>query len=249
MFSSCCFSNIHFKFMQSSSTAMSDDGCLADFNSSALGTQEYWDEAYSRELKNYNEVGDVGEIWFGEEAQDRMVNWLVKSGRSLSDHILDIGCGNGMLLLALREEGFSNLTGIDYSESAIQLSRSIAEKHGSTDIIFQVSSILNPDEIATLTKKHLYDVCLDKGTYDAISLRDVSQPDDNKIYCQNIKTLLNKDGILIITSCNWTREQLELQFRHEFELVHELPAPKFTFGGKTGQTVTTLILRRRDDLK
>ncbi|KAH9518968.1 EEF1A lysine methyltransferase 2 [Bulinus truncatus] len=228
-------------------TNMNDGKCIADFSSSLLGTQEYWNEAYERELKNYQEVGDVGEIWFGKEAQNRITNWLIKSGCSMADHLIDLGCGNGMLLLALRQKGFTNLTGIDYSESAIHLSKSILEKEGFTDITFQVCDLLNSTEVKNLCKDQHFNVCIDKGTYDAISLKDVSNQDNNKVYCHNIRTLLNEDGILVITSCNWTREQLEKQFQNDFILLHEIPAPKFTFGGRTGQTVTTLVMKRKPD--
>jgi hypothetical protein len=30
---------------------------------SKLGTQEYWDDIYDREIGNYDELGDEGEIW------------------------------------------------------------------------------------------------------------------------------------------------------------------------------------------
>jgi len=44
----------------------------ADFVSSKLGTKEYWDEAYEKELNTFEDIGDVGEIWFGEQVQNRM---------------------------------------------------------------------------------------------------------------------------------------------------------------------------------
>ena len=37
-----------------------------------------------------------------------------------------------------REEDFSDLTGVDYSEGAIQLARDVAKKEGITDIDFKV---------------------------------------------------------------------------------------------------------------
>jgi len=34
-----------------------------EFVPSPLGTQKHWEEVYKRELDNFNENGDVGEIW------------------------------------------------------------------------------------------------------------------------------------------------------------------------------------------
>ncbi|RUS77094.1 hypothetical protein EGW08_015149 [Elysia chlorotica] len=228
------------------SLKMSDD--CGDFGSSELGTKEYWDAAYGRELKNFKDIGDVGEIWFGEDVQMRMVRWVSeRSNLPTSARLLDLGCGNGTLLIGLREEEFSDLTGVDYSEGAIQLAKDVAEKEGVDDINFQVCDILCPKSVSTLTKdgSNRFDLCLDKGTYDAISLRDPTEPTDRRKYAVHVHSLLNEQGLLVITSCNWTKDQLVLHFEKEFELLQELPAPSITFGGQTGQTVTTLILKRK----
>ena len=46
------------------------------------------------------------------------VKWIVNCDNiSEASYILDIGCGNGLLLLELVKLGYLNVTGVDYCES------------------------------------------------------------------------------------------------------------------------------------
>lgn len=36
---------------------------VEELEGSELGTIEYWEKAYEREIKNYESHGDLGEIW------------------------------------------------------------------------------------------------------------------------------------------------------------------------------------------
>ncbi|XP_052052735.1 EEF1A lysine methyltransferase 2 isoform X6 [Apodemus sylvaticus] len=116
--------------------AQSQEGSPAadDFVPSALGTREHWDAVYERELRTFQEYGDTGEIWFGEESMSRLIRWMQKHKIPLDASVLDIGTGNGVFLVELVKHGFSNITGIDYSPSAIKLSASILEKEGLSNI-------------------------------------------------------------------------------------------------------------------
>ena len=49
-----------------------------------------------------------------------------------------LGCGNGQAAFAFRDEGYNDITGVDYSESAIELSNKIARKSNAESIIFKV---------------------------------------------------------------------------------------------------------------
>ena len=81
-----------------------------------------------------------------------------------------------------------------------------------------------------------FDIAIDKGTYDAIALC----PDDSKgkrhLYKDFLVRILKQDGIFIITSCNWTYDEL-IQFytkNNEFEYLDEIKIPVMTFGGRAG---------------
>ncbi|CAO3671905.1 unnamed protein product [Rhizopus stolonifer] len=52
---------------------------IQDFEASKLGTKTYWDTVYDRENENFKEIGDIGEVWFGEESVERMVEWVTEN--------------------------------------------------------------------------------------------------------------------------------------------------------------------------
>lgn len=95
---------------------------------SALGTQEHWRETYTRQLGNLAETGDPGEEWFEEENHcvERIVSWIADqlcAGEVASRRVLDVGCGNGGMLVQLGQAGFLRLTGADYVEQALELAK------------------------------------------------------------------------------------------------------------------------------
>ncbi|XP_044301627.1 EEF1A lysine methyltransferase 2 isoform X2 [Varanus komodoensis] len=209
-----------------------------EFEASVLGTKEHWDAVYEQELQNFKESGDAGEIWFGEESMTRLIRWIKKQKIPLDGSVLDIGTGNGVLLVELAKSGYSNLTGVDYSASAIQLSKNIMEKEGLPHVKLQVEDILNPsDELSD------FQVCIDKGTFDAISLNPENAAEKRKQYVKALHRVLKPGGFFLITSCNWTKEELCKKFKEEFILLEELPTPTFCFGGRTGNSVAALVFQ------
>ncbi|XP_058554038.1 EEF1A lysine methyltransferase 2 isoform X3 [Neofelis nebulosa] len=180
------------------------------FAPSALGTREHWDAVYERELQTFQEYGDTGEIWFGEESMNRLIRWMQKREIPLDASVLDIGTGNGVFLVELAKFGFSNITGIDYSPSAIQLSGSIIEKEGLSNIKLKVEDFLHLS-----TELSGFHICVDKGTFDAISLNPDSAIEKRKQYVKSLSRVLNVKGFFLITSCNWTKEELLNEFSEE----------------------------------
>ncbi|XP_076982460.1 EEF1A lysine methyltransferase 2 [Tamandua tetradactyla] len=209
------------------------------FAPSALGTREHWDAVYEKELQAFQEYGDAGEIWFGEESMSRLIRWMEKHKIPLDASLLDIGTGNGVFLVELAKFGFSNITGIDYSPSAIQLSGSIIEKEGLFNINLKVEDFLNLS-----TELSGFHICVDKGTFDAISLSPDSAIEKRKQYVKSLSRVLKVKGFFLITSCNWTKEELLNEFSEGFELFEELPTPNFSFGGRSGSSVAALVFQK-----
>ncbi|XP_057296941.1 EEF1A lysine methyltransferase 2-like [Hydractinia symbiolongicarpus] len=215
--------------------------------SSKLGTREYWEQFYSKELENFSDSKDEGEIWFGYNRMIKVVRWIVHNYTKKDIRILDIGCGNGVFLLELADEEYQNLFGVDYSDAGIKLARKIAKEHDK-DILYQQADFLDSSTLRFSTladNKACFDLCHDKGTYDAISLRPNDAKEARHKYINTLKSILVENGIFIITSCNWTLTELKDQFGGDFDFKADIPAPTFQYGGSTGSTVSTAIFVKR----
>lgn len=57
-----------------------------------------------------------------------------------------------------------------------------------------------------------FDVCVDKGTFDAISLNPENTNEVRTRYVQALSGVLKEGGYFIITSCNWTKAELLQRF-------------------------------------
>jgi SAM-dependent methyltransferase len=189
-----------------------------------------WDKIYSEELTNFDETGDEGEVWFaifhassvtdlklmatrfGDTSVEKMVDWSLEHvPPSLNPAVLEVGSGNGALLFALAEAGYSQklLAGIDYSSDAVKLSTSISETRNVTEITFSVCDFLQEDPclLSGLERNRppsRWDLILDKGTYDAIALgqKDASGRSPVAGYPHQLCRLLKPGGLFLITCTN-----------------------------------------------
>ncbi|KAF2875615.1 S-adenosyl-L-methionine-dependent methyltransferase [Massariosphaeria phaeospora] len=227
---------------------------------SELGTKSYWDSAYTTELSNFScNAADKGTIWFADAgAEERMLAFLeglegsLEKGES-GTRFLDVGTGNGHLLFALREDEWrGEMVGVDYSAQSVRLAREIRDSKGGecASIAFYEWDILGQPPGSWLGSG--FDVVLDKGTFDAICLSQETDAEGRRIcerYREKVEVLVKKGGRFLITSCNWTAEELRGWFEVEGgELVFEdqVRYPGFTFGGKTGTKVATLCFKRKE---
>ncbi|KAG5438398.1 hypothetical protein PCANB_002887 [Pneumocystis canis] len=218
-----------------------------EIRSSILGTKDYWESVFENEKKNFESFKDLGEIWFGRNLENKILHWLKNNIPPRSDlKILDVGCGNGHFLCILSNRGYNccTLVGIDYSNTAIELSKTIAREQGINAVVFETVDILNPKGYFNGE----WDIVMDKGTFDSVTLNGevIGDMRASLLYPSCLKKLIKKGGFLIITSCNWTKEELITEFsRQEFIYYSDIERPIFSFGGSYGSSSSTVIFIRQ----
>lgn len=261
-------------------------------------TNNSWDNLYKRELvNNASDPTDRGTVWFDDsDAESKLLRFLEglagEEGEGDEEEtpaatntnttgaaalaldrrttsFLDLGCGNGSLLFALREEGWrGRCLGVDYSPESVALARQIASSGavaGDEEVEFAEWDVLRGDYAAVLghpgeadgKAQAGWDVVHDKGTFDAISLSDEADARGRRVsegYKARVVRLVRPGGLFLVTSCNWTEAELEGWFGEgsaavedggSFVRVGRVEYPSFSFGGVKGQTISTLCFQRR----
>ncbi|KAI9811391.1 MAG: hypothetical protein M1832_000910 [Thelocarpon impressellum] len=139
--------------------------------------------------------------------------------------------------------------------------RGAARGLGAAAVEFRRWDVLRGDvsavvEGGAVARRGGWDVVLDKGTFDAVSLSGERLAADDagmafEAYPARVARLVRPGGLVLVTSCNWTEEELARWFvrggdgmlaRHD-----RIAYPTFSFGGRKGQSVCTLVFRRVEE--
>ncbi|KAI1005723.1 hypothetical protein K3495_g2495 [Podosphaera aphanis] len=143
------------------------------------------------------------------------------------------------------------MLGIDYSEKSIEFAKRIGLEKTGREIEFLHWDIMSSDPhdtVLTGDTRHGWDVVLDKGTFDAISLSDSTDADGRRLcdtYRARILPLIRAGGIFLITSCNWTEEELVAWIQGpELGRLDAIRYKRFSFGGHTGQTISSVCFQK-----
>jgi SAM-dependent methyltransferase len=189
------------------------------------------------------------------------------AGDLSSASFLDVGTGNGHLLFRLREEEDEEgerafrgrMVGADYSVKAVEFARRIAVERGGEEgeVEFVVWDVLGGKEAVMSGQGEGWDVVLDKGTFDAISLSEERDARGRRVvegYKEGVVGVMREGGLLLVTSCNWTEVELRAWFEDadagegqgEVGLRYEksIEYRSFSFGGKKGQTISSCCFRK-----
>lgn len=228
-----------------------------------------WNNFYKKEQDNFNEnEEDTGECWFDDsDAESKMIQSIIDklNEEELPEEIssqsvvrfLDLGTGNGHLLFQLLEdineeyEGDKTFeyTGIDYSPDSVKFASGVAKrKHSELKVNFEQVDLLQ-ESCSFLQNK--FDILLDKGTLDAIALNQEPLVDFNgkigmDVYASQVEKMMVQGSILLITSCNFTKDELIKIITKDtnLEVWDEINYPSFQFGGVKGSTVVSIAFVR-----
>ncbi|QRG36622.1 hypothetical protein FDK38_000973 [Candidozyma auris] len=238
-------------------------------NDSKLGTKEYWDDFYKKEIENFNENDeDTGENWFDDsDAERRVIKFFIELieadhfGDAKELSILDLGTGNGHFLFELNQEvcdqdvAVSLLnTGIDYSPQSINFAKTIAEKkYSDKSYNFEEVNFISKDCKYLEENAGKFDVIFDKGTLDAIALNNDPVKGFNgkigvEVYPLQVIKLMKPGSLLIITSCNFTEDELTrviTSSQDRLSVQQKVEYPSFQFGGHKGSAICTIAFVKK----
>ena len=140
--------------------------------------KEHWEGMYSRPL---------GDLPWEIEAPPKDLVELIGEGVVFGGRALDVACGTGNYSLYLAKQGFS-VTGVDFSETAIQIANSRKEELG-LPVEFIVGNVL---ELNSLLPDEKFDLILDYSTLHHIFPADVAE------YAAQFSSLLKPSGKLLV---------------------------------------------------
>ena len=127
---------------------------------------------------------------------------IFPEGLSKNVKILDVGCAAGGFLLYLRDKGFTNLYGIDFSDS--------------------YSKIFENEKTIQYTKANVYSLPFESESFDVICLDQVLEHLDNPCFAiQEIERVLKKDGYICIGVPDANQYKQHLFFEYYWFLLRE----------------------------
>ncbi|PRP74661.1 hypothetical protein PROFUN_03583 [Planoprotostelium fungivorum] len=191
--------------------------------------KSYWNMTYTQQMDTFQQLlkdrDPAGEepildslfVWYGNECVAVSL-MLIKQliGISNQSSILDLGTGNGHFCEALSTIGFEKITGSDFSESAIELAKSIQQSHAES---MHHISYIEDDILQSSFSDDRFEVIYDKGTLDSIAMvssnlvpdeipEEKGEPPAVETYREEVIRILKPGGYLIVVSCNHTKDEL-----------------------------------------
>lgn len=145
--------------------------------------RDHWDSIY----QSY-EVNELG--WY-EETPTSCLKLLEKCNIKLYDSILYVGAGASTLIDCLLNKGFSNITAVDISETAInKLKERLGEK--SSQIKFVVDDVTSPSKKDVFKNISVW--------HDRALLHFFTEEKDRQSYLATLKAAVKENGYVVIST-------------------------------------------------
>lgn len=119
---------------------------------------------------------------------------IISQYMTKSDKILNIGCGNSKLSEDLSEEGYEDITNIDFSTKVITIMEQ-TYKEKFPKMQFKVVDVLDMKDF----QNGSFNTILDKGTLDCILCGDNSVPNAAKMMAEVFRVLAPGGHYMVIT--------------------------------------------------
>lgn len=226
-----------------------------------------WNQFYKTEINNFKHNDeDTGECWFDDsDAERKVVQFfcdLLENGEVDTNLLVcDLGTGNGHFLFELHdsivEEDINaslKYHGIDYSPESVELAVLIAEKrYPDQEFIFEQVDFIAKECPYLDMNEGKFDVFFDKGTLDAIALNNspvegFGDKIGTEVYPIQVSKMMHPGSLLIITSCNFTEDELEQLITEKgmnsLSVWKKIEYPSFQFGGVKGSTICSIAFRK-----
>jgi len=179
-----------------------------------MESKEHWEHIYKS--KGVREVS-----WFQEHAA-QSVGLIKKTGVSLGAKIIDVGGGASTLVDDLLDNGYSEITVLDISETALRRSQNRLGQRASLVTWLQL------DITQAELDPNFYDVWHDRGVFHFLT-----NETDRALYVQAVRRSVKTGGHIIVASfglnapekCSglnvvrYSAEGMHREFGNDFELV------------------------------
>lgn len=202
------------------------------------------------------------------EASSPDTEIVFQNKETKTTNFIDLGTGNGHFLFELiQDEEFdenfqekNRLLGCDYSAKSIELAKNIQKEKFldnetiQNNLTFEVIDLFDEESEffnkVKNNKNEKFQVVTDKGTLDAIALSGMTKLSSSlnrdiklsEYYPHVIDNLLAENGMFLITSCNFTQEELIgiIESTGNLKYYSHVNYPSIEFGGVKGSTICTV---------
>ncbi|KAH9917842.1 uncharacterized protein B0H18DRAFT_1086977 [Fomitopsis serialis] len=207
-----------------------------DLPPSKLGTKEqYLGWRVSSELVNFEEIGDEGEVWFGEDSVEKMVDWALDHVPTDHRHTSSRsapGTAISSSRCTKRVRGRAD-RGVDYSADAVKLAAAIATSKQQEKEEHEDASVTGPGAIT-------FAVC-DFLAEDVPCWMDEHGTNIADGYPSRVGRVVKHGGYFLIT-LQFHREELMSKFAtSETGLTYQY----LLFGGKSGNVYSSVAFQKQ----